>query len=281
MIKIITDSTSDIDLELAKELNVDIVPLNVIIDGKGYKDRVDLQPDEFYELLKDSSVLPTTSQPSPQDYLTVYEEAKKNKDSVIVLTLSSMISGTYQSAHIAADLAEYDDIHVVDTLSATLGLRLLAYKAVELRDQGKSVQEIVNTIEELKHRVQIFAAVDTLEYFYKGGRLSRTAAAAGTLLKLKPIVGLKEGAVAVFGKARGTSKTTAKVIELIHEFGELDENELVCIGYTEGAVGLDKFEEGLKEEFGFTKVIHGIIGPVVGTHAGPGAKGLAYFRKNI
>lgn len=281
MIKIITDSTSDIDLELAKELNVEIVPLNVIIDGTEYKDRVDLQPNQFYELLQDSSVLPTTSQPSPQDYLTLYEEAKKNKDSVIVLTLSSVISGTYQSANIAADLAEYDDIHVIDTLSATLGLRLLAHKAVELRDQGKSVKEIVDCIEEAKHRVQILATVDTLEYFYKGGRLSRTAAAAGTLLKLKPIVGLKDGAVSMFGKARGASKTTAKVIELIHEFGGLDTNEAVCIGYTGGAIGVDKFEEGLKEEFGFTKITHGIIGPVVGTHAGPGAKGLAYFRKAV
>ena len=119
MIKIITDSTSDIDLKYAQELNVEVVPLKVIIDGKEYKDRIDLQPEEFYDLLVNSQTLPSTSQPSPQDFVDLYETAKNNNDSVIVITLSSVISGTYQSANLAKDLVDYDDIYVIDSWLTT------------------------------------------------------------------------------------------------------------------------------------------------------------------
>lgn len=279
MIKIITDSTADIDLEYAKELNIDIIPLKVIIDGKEYKDRVDLQPDQFYKLLAESSVLPTTSQPSPQEFLNFYEEAQKNGDSVIVMTLPSTISGTYQSANIAKDLAEYDDIYVIDSFNTTQALRLLVLKAIALREQGEDAKEIVQALEDYKHRIRIIAFVDTLEYLYKGGRLSKTAATAGTLLKFKPIIGLKEGNLEMFAKARGTQKATAKIIDLIHEDGEIDLNEPICIGYTGNDDGLNKFEETLRQEFGFGDVLHGCVGPVIGTHAGPGARLIAYIAK--
>lgn len=130
MIKIITDSTSDIDLEYAKQLNIDIIPLKVIINGKEYRDRIDLQPDQFYDLLVNSDTLPTTSQPSPQDFLNFYEKAKEQQDSVIVITLSSIISGTYQSANIAKDLAEYDDIYIIDSLGTTQMQRLIVLKEI-------------------------------------------------------------------------------------------------------------------------------------------------------
>lgn len=279
MIKIITDSTSDIDLEYAKELDIHIVPLKVIIDGQEYKDRVDLQPEQFYDLLEKSTVLPTTSQPSPQEFLHYYEEAKKQGDSVIVMTLSSVISGTYQSANIAKDLAEYDDIYVIDSLNTTQTLRLLVLKAVSLRNEGLDVKDIVEKLEAYKQRIRIVAFVDTLEYLCKGGRLSKTAATAGTLLKFKPIIGLKEGKLEMFAKARGTAKATTKMIELIHEDGDIDLNEPICIGYTGDQDGLDKFEQVLRDEFGFGNVLHGFVGPVIGTHAGPGARLIAYIKK--
>ena len=281
MIKILTDSTSDIDLNQAKELGIDIIPLKVIINGQEYKDRIDLQPDEFYHLLTTSTTLPTTSQPSPQDFLTHYEEAKKHGDSVIVMTLSSVISGTYQSANIAAGIAEYDDIYVIDSLATTQMLRLLVLKAVALRDQNMDVKDIVKTLEEYKHRIRIYAFVDTLEYLYKGGRLSKTAATAGTLLKFKPIIGLKDGKLEMFAKARGTQKATAKIIDLIHEDGDIDFDELICVGFTGNDDGLDKFEQILRDEFGFGEVLYGCVGPVIGTHAGPGARLISYVRKEI
>lgn len=279
MIKIITDSTSDIDVTYAKELNIDIVPLKVIIDGKEYKDRVDLQPDQFYSLLEKSEVLPTTSQPSPQEFLNYYEEAKEKGDSIIVMTLSGTISGTYQSANIAKDLAEYENIYVIDSLNATQALRLLVLKAIALREEGKDAETIFNELQAYKERVRIVAFVDTLEYLCKGGRMSKTVAAAGTLLKVKPIIGLRDGKLEMFSKARGAVKATAKIIELIHEDGEIDFNEPICIGYTGNDEGLEKFEQALRDEFKFEDVLHGFVGPVIGTHAGPGARLIAYVKK--
>lgn len=148
MIKIITDSTSDIDLTYAQELDIDIVPLKVIINGKEYKDRIDLQPEQFYDLLVNSDTLPSTSQPSPQDFANLYETAKDNKDSVIVITLSSTISGTYQSANLAKDLVEYDDIYVIDSLGTTQMQRLLVLKAIALRNEGMTAQDIYTFLEE-------------------------------------------------------------------------------------------------------------------------------------
>ncbi|UTY40207.1 DegV family protein [Allocoprobacillus halotolerans] len=174
MIKIITDSTADIDLEYAKELNIDVVPLKVIINGREYKDRVDLQPDEFYDLLVNSETLPSTSQPSPQDFANLYEQAKENQESVIVITLSSTISGTYQSANLAKELVEYDDIYVVDSLGTTQMQRLLVLKAIALRNEEMVAKDIFTFLEDYKKRLRLYAFVDTLEYLYKGGRLSKT-----------------------------------------------------------------------------------------------------------
>lgn len=279
MIKIITDSTSDIDLKYAQELNVEVVPLKVIIDGKEYKDRIDLQPEEFYDLLVNSQTLPSTSQPSPQDFVYLYETAKNNNDSVIVITLSSVISGTYQSANLAKDLVDYDDIYVIDSLGTTQMQRLLVLKAVALRNEGMNAQDLYTFLEAYKHRIRLFAFVDTLEYLYKGGRLSRTAATAGTLLKFKPIIGFDEGKLDVFAKARGTQKATAKIIDLIQQDGEMDLDEPICIGYTGSSDGLDKFENTLRETLHFGETLHGIVGPVIGTHAGPGARLIAYVKK--
>lgn len=279
MIKIITDSTSDISLQLAKEMNIEIVPLIVRVDGNEYKDRVELSPEDFYKQLEEKDLTPSTSQPSPQDFLKVYEKAKEAGDEILVITLSSEVSGTYQSAMIAKELLEYNKIQVINSASATFGLRIIIEKALQLRDEGKTLEEIVAFLEDYKNRVHIFALVDTLEYFYKGGRLSKTSATVGTLLKFKPVVGIKDGKLELFANCRGTRKSISKIIELIHETGDIDLQEPVCIGYTGNSEGLDKFENLLKEEFHIENVIHGIVGPVIGSHAGPGGRVIAFVRK--
>lgn len=280
MIRIITDSTSDIGLDYAKELNIEIVPLKVIFNTAEYKDRIDLQPEKFYELLENCDALPTTSQPAPQDFMDFFEDAKQKKDSVILITLSSGLSGTYQNACMAKDLVEYEDIHIIDSLSATQALRLIVEKAVSLRDKGFSAEEIVKEIENYKTRVKIYGIVDTLEFLLKGGRLSRTSATVGSVLKLKPIIGFKEkGKLDVFGKARGTQKATDKLIDLIKQGNEIDLDEPVCIAYTGNNTSIEKFENKLKDELGIKNVKHGVVGPVIGTHAGPGACLITYVTK--
>ena len=279
MIRIITDSTADFSLEHAKELNVGIVPLTVIINGKEYKDRTELQPEEFYKILEENDVTPTTSQPSPKDFLDVYQPGIDNKDSIIVFTLSSKVSGTYQSANIAKDLSEYEDIHIIDTLTSIPAQRIIVEKACELRDAGKSVQEIIDFIEVFKTKVKLFAMVDTLEYFYKGGRLSKSSATIGNLLKMKPIISLVDGKLELVAKSRGTKKATAKIIDLINESGEIDLNEKIYLGYTGSDDMMDKFEAILREELGIKNLDYSIVGPAIGTHAGPGAKVIIYVEK--
>ena len=280
MIRIITDSTSDIGLDYAKELNIEIVPLKVIFNTAEYKDRIDLQPEKFYELLENCDALPTTSQPAPQDFMDFFEDAKQKKDSVILITLSSGLSGTYQNACMAKDIVEYEDIHIIDSLSATQALRLIVEKAVSLRDKGFSAEEIVKEIENYKTRVKIYGIVDTLEFLFKGGRLSRTSATVGSVLKLKPIIGFKEkGKLDVFGKARGTQKATDKLIDFIKQGNEIDLDEPVCIAYTGNNTSIEKFENKLKDALEIKNVKHGVVGPVIGTHAGPGACLITYVTK--
>lgn len=276
--RILTDSTADYSLEEAKQLNIDVIPLSVIIDGKEFKDRVNLQPGEFFEKLVECDDLPSTSQPSPKDYFDYIEEAKKDNDTLIMILLSSKISGTYQSACMAKELAEYDNVYIIDSLNTTVGLRLLVDKAVQLREEGKTVQEIVETIEDMKNKVRLFAVVDTLEYFYKGGRLSRASAVAGTLLKLKPIVGLKEGKLDVYAKARGISKATKEILPFIEE-NPIDTNEGIYYGYTGNMDQMDKFAAVFEEAYSIKDVPVTAVGPVIGTHAGPGARVIAYFSR--
>lgn len=276
MIKIITDSSSDIPLDKAKEIDVAIVPLTIIFDKEEFLDRYTITPDEFYAKLGNSKNLPTTSQPSPNSFLTEIEKAKNTGDDVIIITLSSKLSGTYQSATIAKQMSEYDNVHIIDSLNATLGLQFLVDEAVRLRNEGKEVKEIVDTIETIKHKIKLVAAVDTLEYFVKGGRLSKTGGMAGTLLKIKPIVGLIDGGLDVLGKSRGMLAASNKIIELIAQSGEMDLDYPVYVGYTGSDEGNEKFFTNLQNEFKFENYKTFAIGPTIGTHAGPGAKGIVY-----
>lgn len=278
-IRIITDSTSDITQVDAKNLNISVVPLRVRIDNEEFQDGINLTAEEFYEKLKEAKSLPVTSQPSPEDFLKLFEDAKANNDEVIVITISSLLSGTNQSATLAKSLCEYDKIYIVDSCNVTLGLNLLVKYAVSLRDKLCSAEEIALELNKVKERINILAVVDTLEYLKKGGRLSSTAALAGTLLSIKPIIRVKDGVVAVAAKARGTNGAFSKIKSLIEETGGIDFNMPHLLGYTGAVSVLEPFEAYLDKSMELTNLPVNIIGSTVGVHAGPGACGIAYFAK--
>jgi DegV family protein with EDD domain len=278
-VRIITDSTSDINAIQAKKLGVTIIPLKVIFGDKEYREGVEISIEGFYDKLVKSEKLPTTSQPSPDDFLTSFLEAKEAKDSVVVILVSGKLSGTVQSAAIAKELAEYDDILIVDSLISITGLRFLVEHAVKLRDEGKSATEIAPILEELKERIVLLAMVDTLEYLHKGGRLSKSSAILGSLLKFKPIITLQDGVLAVVGKERGTNKGIAKMLEIIEDRGHIDANYPVYFGYTAEDSKTKQLMESVKERFGITNGSIHPVGCVVGTHAGPGACVITYISK--
>lgn len=280
MIRILTDSTADILPAEAARLQLELVPLQVTFeDGQTYRDGLDMTPDEFYAKLVQCGKLPFTSQPSPESFLAHYQEAKAAGDDMIVIVLSSQISGTYQSAQIAAGMADYENIYVIDGMSATLGNHLLINLALRMRSEGKSATEIVAVLESEKYKVRLLAVVDDLKYFRKGGRLSGAEAFAGSLLGIKPVICVKDGNVGLAGKARGMPGAYVAMFKMMDDVGGLDESKEYLIGYTAHRRAAEPIHRYLTVNLGLTAPTVCHIGTVVGTHAGPGAAGIAFFAK--
>ncbi|NLK76003.1 MAG: DegV family protein [Clostridiales bacterium] len=278
-IRIITDSTSDIDLAQAKKMGITIVPLKVIFGDREYREGIEITLDNFYPKLISADKLPTTSQPSPDDFLKHFIEAKEAGDSVIVILVSGKLSGTLQSANIAKEIADYSNIFIVDSFNAIMGLRILVEEAVKMRDEGAPVSKIIASLEDLRERIVLLAMVDTLEYLHKGGRLSKTSALLGTLLKFKPIITLKNGMIDLAGKERGLRKGIDRIITLIEEAGPIDKTYPTYFGFTAEDSKCILLRDKVMEKFhiGASKVLP--VGCVIGTHAGPGAAAIVYVRK--
>lgn len=278
MIRILLDSSADFSAEEAKMRNMELVPINITMNGKNYLDGVDITKDEFYDLLTSTEEFPMTAQPSPQEFLDIFEDAKEKGDQLIYLSLSSALSGTFQSATLAKNMAEYDEIYLVDTLSATRAIRLMAEYACKLREEGKDAATIAAELEDFRSRVVVYAAVDTLEYLYKGGRLSKAAAAVGELANLKPIITVtQEGKMAVPGKALGRNKALSTLVKMVTE-KDIDTTFPIYSLYAVGEENTEKLEQKLgKEGIRVTKRLQ--IGSTIGCHIGPGAYGVIFVTK--
>ena len=275
--RIIVDSTVDVTDELRQRMH--IVPLHVLFGDEEFVDGVTITSQEFYQRLVESSVLPTSSQPSPDSFEKAYEEVTAAGDEAVVLTISSKLSGTYQSACIAAE--DYPNIHVVDTLNATIAAGVLAELALKLADEGMDAKSIAARLVEVRERVCLLAAFDTLEFLKKGGRLSATAALAGSLLSIKPIISTPGGEIAILGKARGNRKANEMIMAEIEKRG-VDFSMPVLMGYT-GLSGetLEKFHADSAQLWGDVSLEQRMVPicSVIGTHAGPGAYAAAFFVK--
>ena len=278
MIRILVDSAADFSAEEAKARNMELVPINITFNDKNYLDGIDITKDEFYELLTSSETFPMTAQPSPQDFLDVFEDVKEKGDQLVYISLSSALSGTFQSATLAKSMVEYDEIYLVDSLSATRAIRLMAEYACKLREEGKDAAAIAEEIENFRSRVVILAAVDTLEYLQKGGRLSKAAAAVGELANLKPIGTVtKEGTMAVPAKALGRNKALSTLVKLVTE-KEIDTTFPIYSVFAVGEENTEKLEQKLgKEGVRVTKRLQ--IGSTIGCHVGPGAFGVIFVTK--
>ena len=272
MIRILTDSTCDLLPVEAARLGVEVVHMQVRFeDGEVFRDGLDITPDEFYDRLVKCDKLPTTSQPSPQDFMDRFEEAKAAGDEVVAILISGLLSGTYQSARIAADSCEYDKIHLVDSMNATLGEQLLVRLAVQMRADGATAEEIVAELERRRMDVRLVAVVDDLKYFRKGGRLTGAQALAGSLLGVKPVVAVRDGKVGLAGKARGMPGAYVALFKLMDTEGGLDETMPYMIGYTAHRKAAEPIHRYLTQNLGLEAPLCRHIGTAIGTHAGPGA----------
>lgn len=278
MIRFLVDSSSDYTMEEIKEKGLDYVSLCITINEKTYLDGVEMDRNTLYEMLNNGSEFPKTAQPSPESFLDVFEDAKKKGDSVICVALSSGISGTYQSAVLAKNIADYDEIYVIDSLSAASGINIIVDHGIKLREQGKSAKEIAAELDALKDRVKIFAAIDTMEYLYKGGRVNRATAAIGNLANLKPIITLNtEGKIEIPAKCIGKVKAINNVIKLAEDMGIDTDYEIFSI-YCHGSENTEKLEEKLAKA-GYPVTGRSQISSTIGCHIGPGAFGFICVTK--
>ena len=276
-VNIIVDSTADITEDVKERLTV--VPLTLRFGDEEYIEGVTIQKKEFYQKLIESDVLPKTSQAVPADFSDIFEKIAAAGESAVVITLSSKLSGTWQSAMIAAREHE-ESIYVVDSRNVAIGTAILAKLALRLVDEGMGAREITERLEKEREKICLIAMLDTLEYLKKGGRISAAAAFAGGVLSIKPVVCIRDGEIVVLGKARGSKQGNNLLVSEIRKTGGIDFTKPILLGYT----GLDdtllqKYIEDSKAlwEEGISSLETTMIGSVIGTHAGPGAVAVAFF----
>ena len=276
---LIIDSTTDLNPQLREQFTV--VPLTIHFGDQEYIDGVTISHRQFYEKLVESDVLPSTSQATPAAFADVFEEVARRGETAVVLTLASQLSGTYQSAMIAA--SDYPGrIFVVDGTSVAIGTGILAELALRLREQGLTAEEIAGRLEEEKEKIHVVALLDTLEYLKRGGRISATVAFAGGLLSIKPVIAVKDGVIQMLGKARGSRQGNNLLVQQIEKAGGVDFDKPVLLGFSGLSDALlTKYIEDSRDlwENGTESLVTTSIGSVVGTHAGPGAIAVAFFRK--
>lgn len=278
-VRIITDS--GFDVPDASDARLTVLPLSITFGDTTYADGVDLTNDRFFELLIESDELPKTSQATPYAYTQIFERVRAAGDEAVAITLSSGLSGTYQSALTAA--ADYPEVHVVDSKNVTIAQGILVQYALRLVDEGHTAAEVASMVESARERLVLLALLDTLEYLKRGGRIPKSVGTIGELLSIKPVVGVRDGEVVMLGKARG-SKNGRNLLHQEVEKNGIDFTMPVLIGYSglsdkllrkyledNRAIWEDKVGE---EDLPITSV-----GATVGTHVGPNAIALAFFRR--
>ena len=278
MVRIITDSAADFEPQEYQQLNVACIPLRVMIGETEYLETVDLNKDQFFQLLESTGESPKTAQPSPQCLMDFFEEAKRCGDEAIYICLSSALSGTYQSAVMTCEDADSDACYVVDGKNATGGQRLLVEYAVRLRDEGKSAAQIVEAVEALRDKIVLYACIDTLEYLYRGGRISHTVYKLGTMAQVKPVIRVtEEGTIEVPAKAMGMRKGMDLLCKRVEQQKPSSEHNFYVMYTADRSIGeaLAKKIRDLGHEIPDERIIQ--VGAGIGSHIGPNACGFVYI----
>ncbi len=279
MIRIITDSSSDLRFEEYKEKDVEFISLNVTFGDTSYKEETELSKEDFYKKLFRDETFPKTSQPSPYDLMNILDDAKSKGDEVVGIFLSSKVSGTFGTCEMMKNTVELDNCYFIDSLTGSCGLRILVDEAVKLRDEGKSAKEIAETIEKLKYKIKLFVVADTLDYLAKGGRISSFSSKIGNLLKFKPLLGVVDGKVEVLSKPRGIKSAMEELIlQIVND--QVDDRFPVYAIYSIEKDNVLKLIEKLALtgiEVSLNNIV--LLGAVIGSHLGPNGFGLVYVSK--
>ena len=273
-IKIICDSLCDLEKEDLEKYDIECVPLTVILDDKEYRDGIDISKDEYYKILKESDAQPKTSQATYAQFDEVFRRNLADGKEILYIAASSAATGTYQSSVMAKNDIE-GNITVFDSKQLCYGITEFILKAVEMRDNGNSVEEIVEELEKLRERISVIFYVDTLDYLLRGGRISSTKAAIGSILNIKPILHVSEGLVSQLAQVRGKKALVSKMTELLEEeCGNDLSDQTVYIGYSDNEAERDKMAEAVRKDFNPGEIKFFKIGTGIVTHSGPGVLGI-------
>lgn len=276
-IRILTDSSADFNPATTKRRGVEVVSMSIQFGNASFLDGKTITHDVFYKLLQEGKTNPSTAQPTPADFLRIFEEARDAGDQVVAVLLSSVLSGTYQSAVIARGMCGYEPIYLVDSLSATAGIQILVNYACKLRDSGLPAADIAGELERLKDRIRIFAVMDTLEYLRRGGRLSGFQAGLGAVTRLKPVITVRKGAVSIAAKAFGLTAAVQQLVKFL-DANPVDDAFPSYFLYSDDRGKDELLLPKLKERGALPQRLHYCsVGPTIGSHIGPGALGMAYI----
>lgn len=276
MIKIVTDSTSYLPPEEIERFNIRVVPLNVHFgEDQVFQEGVTINIDQFYAMLAESPELPTTSQPSPGQFLDVFSELAEAGHDVFCLVISSKLSGTYQSALDAKHMLPDANIVVIDSYSTVACLGLMAITAAEMAAEGHTMQEITARVEQMRDDMRLYFVVDTLEYLHKGGRIGAASAFLGTLLKVKPILMLDEGVVKPLDKVRSKRKAIQRLLSELESHVSPEQPIQAVAMHAQAPDEVSELATEMRHRFNCQRTFFGEVGPVIGTHTGPGVLGAA------
>lgn len=278
MIRIITDSLCDLTMEHAKKLNIDILPLTVRFGDKDYKCGIELSNEEFYEKLETSSDNPSTAAVNPYEFEELFQRYLDDGDDVVAILFSKHMSATYQSASIAAGNVDSDKLHLIDCENGAMGQALLIETAVAMRDKGLSADEISEKITELLPKTKTYIVIDTMEYLKRGGRISKSAALIGGLMKLHPVLQIIADGAKPIDKVKGKKSCNAWLINKLLE-NPADTTYQLVIGHSNAPERAEAFKEQLREAGITNDIFITCIGPIVGTHIGPNCLGIGYIEK--
>lgn len=278
-LRILTDSACDMDLAQQEALDLNILPIKVFFGEKVYVEGENLSKEQFYSMLAAATELPKTAQITPLDFEETLRPWVEAGDEVVILPLSRELSGTYQSALLAKDVFPQAPIYVVDTLNVTFGQALLVQAALQMREQGMNGADIFQAITALVPRIRLYAVIDDLKYLRLGGRLSSAGAVVGSLLGIKPLISIEAGKVVSIAKARGQKAGYQMILERVQKDG-VDQAYPVYFGHSNAPGMMAELAEVIRSSSALPPAYESAIGPVVGTHAGPGCTGIAFVAKN-
>ncbi len=277
-VKIVTDSTADIPSSLVKELDIQVVPQVIVFGDKTYRDRIDLTIDDFYQKLLHESTYPHTSQPTPQDFVDVFNGLCKEKpDGIVAILLSTKLSGTVNSAQQAKKIVKSDcPIHIIDSKMVAMGLGMIVIAAAKMAKAGKSENEITDAVKKMIPNTKLLVLFDTLEFLAKGGRIGKVKSLVGSILNVKPMVIVKDGELLPMGQVRSRSKGKEKLLDMIEDIKDIED---IAIIYSTTPDEANKMAEDIAD-FPREKIYVVQIGPVLATHTGPGVLGIGIRTKN-